>query len=181
MRAILAFLHWRKMMALAGAVAHSSPQAGQRVPGEISAGGYGKAATSAEWKVNGTARCSPVPHGLYGCLQLTRWTIALQGRGGDDDTGGVRARDTAGRLFGFSGSDRDCFSRVAAGYDNDWHPAPRRQFVLILSGAMELTVGDGETRRFGPGNVVFVEDTTGQGHQTRALGNDDFVWAAVAV
>jgi hypothetical protein len=46
---------------------------------------------------------------------------------------------------------------------------------------LELTVGDGETRRFGPGSVVFVEDTDGQGHQSRALGIEDAVWAAVAV
>lgn len=73
------------------------------------------------------------------------------------------------------------FSRVSGGYDSDWHPAPRRQFVLILSGVLEVTVGDGETRRFGPGSVVFVEDTDGQGHQSRALGTEDVVWAAVAV
>ena len=51
------------------------------------------------------------------------------------------------------------FSHVAAGYDSDWHPAPRRQFVLILSGVLEVKVGDGDARRFGPGSVVFVEDT----------------------
>ena len=73
------------------------------------------------------------------------------------------------------------FSHVAAGYDSDWHPAPRRQFVCVLSGVAELRVGDGDTRRFGPGSVVLVEDTAGQGHQTRALGSGDFVWAAIAV
>jgi len=73
------------------------------------------------------------------------------------------------------------FSRVGAGYDSDWHPAPRRQFVLILSGVLEVTVEDGEARRFGAGSVVFVEDTAGKGHQSRALGADDLVWAAVAV
>lgn len=73
------------------------------------------------------------------------------------------------------------FSRVAGGYDSDWHPAPRRQFVMVLSGVLEVTVGDGEMRRFGPGSVVLVEDTDGQGHQTRALGTEDAVWAAVAV
>jgi hypothetical protein len=29
---------------------------------------------------------------------------------------------------------------------------------------------DGETRRFGPGSVFLAEDTTGKGHQTRAVG-----------
>ena len=62
-----------------------------------------------------------------------------------------------------------------------WHRAPRRQFVLVLSGVLEVTVGDGEARRFGPGSVLLVEDTTGHGHRTRAFGTDDAVYATVAV
>jgi quercetin dioxygenase-like cupin family protein len=72
------------------------------------------------------------------------------------------------------------FARVEAGYTSDWHPAPRRQFVLVLSGALELTVADGETRSFGPGSVFLVEDTTGAGHQTRAVGSGECVFVTVA-
>ncbi len=72
------------------------------------------------------------------------------------------------------------FSRVEAGYTSDWHPAPRRQFVLPLSGAMEVTVSDGETRSFGPGSVLLVEDTAGTGHQTRAIGSDECLFVTVA-
>jgi len=72
------------------------------------------------------------------------------------------------------------FSRVEAGYASDWHPAPRRQFVLPLSGAIEVTVSDGETRSFGAGGVFLVEDTVGAGHQTRTLGSDDCVFVTVA-
>jgi hypothetical protein len=73
------------------------------------------------------------------------------------------------------------FARLEAGYDGSaWHPAPRRQFVLTLTGAMELTVTDGEVRCFGPGSVFLVEDTTGKGHQTRAVGTDDCLFVAVA-
>jgi hypothetical protein len=45
-----------------------------------------------------------------------------------------------------------------------WHPAPARQFVIFLSGALDVEVSDGEIRRFGPGAFVFVEDTWGKGH-----------------
>ncbi len=31
-------------------------------------------------------------------------------------------------------------------------------------------IGDGTTRRFGPGDVVLADDLTGQGHTTRSLG-----------
>jgi quercetin dioxygenase-like cupin family protein len=50
------------------------------------------------------------------------------------------------------------------------HNAPRRQFIVTLAGEHEVTVSDGETRQFGPGSVVLVEDTEGKGHVTRATG-----------
>ena len=51
----------------------------------------------------------------------------------------------------------------------DWHPAPRRQFVITLSGLDELECGDGSQRRLGPGDILLAEDTTGQGHITREI------------
>ncbi|MGH2651890.1 MAG: cupin domain-containing protein, partial [Actinomycetota bacterium] len=72
------------------------------------------------------------------------------------------------------------FLRMDAGYARDWHPAPRRQFVFVSKGEVELRVSDGEVRRFGTGSVVLAEDTTGKGHQTRAAGAGDcvVVWVA---
>ena len=61
----------------------------------------------------------------------------------------------------------------------DWHPAPRRQFVIILTGQLEIGLGDGSTRVFGPGDARLVEDTTGKGHTTRTLGNDPCVTATI--
>jgi uncharacterized protein YceH (UPF0502 family) len=49
------------------------------------------------------------------------------------------------------------------------HVAPRRQFIVQLNGAVEIKVSDGETRRFDPGSVVLLEDTSGKGHTTRGL------------
>ena len=37
----------------------------------------------------------------------------------------------------------------------DWHPAPRRQFVIILSGQLEIGLGDGSKHIFGPGDARF--------------------------
>ena len=51
----------------------------------------------------------------------------------------------------------------------DWHPAPRRQFVIILSGQLEIGCGDGSTQVFGPGDARLVEDTTGKGHLSKAV------------
>ena len=61
----------------------------------------------------------------------------------------------------------------------DWHPAPRRQYVILVSGQLEIGLGDGTTRRFGPGDARLVEDTTGQGHTTRVVGDQPTVTAVV--
>ena len=51
------------------------------------------------------------------------------------------------------------------------HNAPRRQFIVHLEGAVEVEASDGERRRFVPGDVVLVEDTTGRGHVTHWVGD----------
>jgi hypothetical protein len=62
------------------------------------------------------------------------------------------------------------FRETGADYVNDWHRAPRRQYVITLSGAIEITASDGETRQIGAGDIVLVEDTTGKGHITKSSG-----------
>jgi len=61
----------------------------------------------------------------------------------------------------------------------DWHPAPRRQFVIILSGQLEIGLGDGTHHVFGPGDARLVEDTTGRGHTTRVHGAQPCVTATI--
>ena len=59
------------------------------------------------------------------------------------------------------------FRRNSAGYDYDWHVAPRRQLVVLLDGAIEIETSDGARRTFRGGDVLLLEDTTGRGHRTR--------------
>ena len=61
----------------------------------------------------------------------------------------------------------------------DWHPAPRRQFVIILSGQLEIGCGDGSKQVFGPGDARLVEDTTGKGHTTRVVNSEPVLTATV--
>lgn len=61
------------------------------------------------------------------------------------------------------------FRETPLGGEQDFHPAPRRQFVVTLSGAAELECGDGSKRRFGAGDIMLADDTTGQGHITRVI------------
>ncbi len=65
------------------------------------------------------------------------------------------------------------FTRSPNGRFSDWHNAPRRQYAIFLSGGqMEVVIGDGTTRRFGPGDTVLFEDLTGQGHTSRSVGGN---------
>ncbi len=62
------------------------------------------------------------------------------------------------------------FRETTAEYELDWHPAPRRQFVVMLSGGgVELEVADGSKRQLEAGEVLLAEDTTGRGHKSRSI------------
>jgi quercetin dioxygenase-like cupin family protein len=62
------------------------------------------------------------------------------------------------------------FRTSAADQYVDWHHAPRRQFIVTLSGEAEVEASDGEVRHIGPGTVMLAEDLTGKGHITRGVG-----------
>jgi len=53
--------------------------------------------------------------------------------------------------------------------NEDFHCPPRKQFVITLFGVVEITVGDGSYRIFGPGDILFAEDLKGEGHKAREL------------
>ncbi len=61
------------------------------------------------------------------------------------------------------------FRETTGDYFIDWHNAPRRQYVIALDGQVEIEIGGGTRRRFGPGDVFLAEDTTGRGHISRAV------------
>jgi hypothetical protein len=61
------------------------------------------------------------------------------------------------------------FRETPKGGALDFHPAPRRQLVITLSGVGEIECGDGSRRRFGAGDIMLADDTTGQGHITREI------------
>ncbi len=67
------------------------------------------------------------------------------------------------------------FARFPPGWVADFHPAPRRQLMTCLSGEWETIDGTKQARRFKPGDVLLLEDTSGSGHFTRVLGDNDCV------
>jgi len=71
------------------------------------------------------------------------------------------------------------FKEFPSGTFLDWHPAPRRQVVIILTGQLELGFADGSRHLFGIGDVRLLEDTTGEGHTTRVVGIETVLVAVV--
>ncbi len=84
-------------------------------------------------------------------------------------------------LSSFSPASRIGFLSAPSGFIADWHPAPRRQWMLYLAGRVEAEVTDGERRELGPGSVTLLEDTTGRGHRSRVIGPDAVLLAVVQV
>jgi hypothetical protein len=71
------------------------------------------------------------------------------------------------------------FRHQPPGFIQNWHRAPRRQYVITLTGEAELEAGSGERRRFGPGDVLLADDLTGDGHVTKVIS--DVVRVSIAV
>jgi uncharacterized cupin superfamily protein len=62
------------------------------------------------------------------------------------------------------------FRKTSGDYDLDWHKAPRRQYIINLDGGVQITASDGESRIIGAGEVLLVEDVSGKGHLSKAVG-----------
>jgi hypothetical protein len=75
----------------------------------------------------------------------------------------------AGRLSARHPATGIIFREVQPDYDLDWHPAPRRQYIVNLDAGVEITASDGEKRRIGAGEIFLVEDTWGKGHLSKAV------------
>lgn len=84
----------------------------------------------------------------------------------------LTSRSDVGQLSELVRATGIIFRQTDARYALDFHNAPRRQYVINLSGAVELEVGDGTKRMLGPGEILLAEDTTGRGHRSRAVGTD---------
>ena len=100
---------------------------------------------------------------------------------GDDGQSHIEALDLASHadLTTLHGAKGVVFRSSEPGYFSDWHTAPRRQYVITLSGQAEIGLGDGSIHRLGPGDVNLAEDLTGHGHTTRVVGNVPRVTATI--
>jgi len=61
------------------------------------------------------------------------------------------------------------FREFKPGANFDWHTAPQIQYIIYLSGEVEVQTSGGETRVFKAGDILLAADLTGQGHITKTL------------
>lgn len=95
---------------------------------------------------------------------------------GDDGESHVEAMDQSGLVFtereGTRTSPVEAVSAQIAhrkpGFI-DFHPAPRRQYMVYLTARVEIGLGDGSSVIMEPGDILQAEDTTGRGHTSRVL------------
>ena len=70
---------------------------------------------------------------------------------------------------------------IKPGHFIDFRPSETAQFVAVMSGLMSMTVSNGEVRHFSRGDLVMLQDMTGQGHATRILGHEPCTFLRIAM
>lgn len=82
-------------------------------------------------------------------------------------------------LSSFTQATQFRFMNAPAGWSSDWHPAAGRTVFFVISGEWEVTASDGDTRRFGKGDALLVEDTHGKGHKSQVTSKVDSLAAMI--
>lgn len=60
-------------------------------------------------------------------------------------------------------------TEMPEGLYQDWHPASRRQLLIVLSGTLEVETSDGKKHRCTSGEVFLADDVGSRGHRTRTI------------
>jgi hypothetical protein len=86
---------------------------------------------------------------------------------------GHPAPTIAGRSIGFMArlpATEMSFRVTPPGGDHPFHFSPGRSLQVTVRGILELEVGDGSKRRFGPGDFLLLDEQgSGQGHMSREI------------
>jgi len=109
-------------------------------------------------------------------IKMTRIYTGPDGQSHAEEVDLPLTTGTATAMFQATGVQ---FRRTPPGTFSDWHVGPRRQFVITLSGRGEIGLANGRKIELVPGKIELIEDTTGKGHTTRAVGNEDRISIAI--
>ena|SRR5688572_13796516 len=67
------------------------------------------------------------------------------------------------------------FFGAPSGWVADWHVSSGRHLFAVITGVWEVSSSDGEIRTFSRGDVLLVEDTTGKGHASRVISEENSI------
>ena len=73
------------------------------------------------------------------------------------------------------------FLSIPSGWAGGWHQPPTDGYIFVLSGQVQIEVGDGEIRHFPPGSIWFHKDRSGRGHNSSVVGKEDVKLVMVKV
>jgi hypothetical protein len=65
--------------------------------------------------------------------------------------------------------------------DVGMHQAPKRQFLVVLQGELELLTSLDQRELLHPGDVLLADDIGTKGHISRDVGNDRLMLMAIAI
>ena len=61
------------------------------------------------------------------------------------------------------------------------HNAPRRQFLVVLGGELEIETTLGQRERLRPGDVLLADDIGTKGHVSRDVGEEPLMLMAIGI
>ncbi len=61
------------------------------------------------------------------------------------------------------------------------HNAPRRQFLVVLQGELEIATTLGHQQRLRPGDVLLADDVGSKGHISRDVGDEPLMIMAIGI
>ena len=65
--------------------------------------------------------------------------------------------------------------------DSGIHEAPRRQFIVVLGGVLEIETSLGRSVRLSPGDVLLADDVGTLGHHSRDVGEVPLTMMTVGI
>ena len=102
-------------------------------------------------------------------MQITRVYTGDDGESHFETINVAQSESRYGELSQMFDAEGVIFRTTPVGGELDFHNAPRRQFVVTLSGTVEIEVGDGTKLLLRGGDILLADDVTGRGHITRDL------------
>lgn len=83
-------------------------------------------------------------------------------------TGGVKGKSVQSRLYA---TDVELGDGLPGSFI-DWHGVSTPRFLIVLSGELEVGLGDGSKHILRKGDMVLAADVTGRGHTSRTIGTE---------